>query len=73
MSSEDEPLVDEDGSNARYCDEYLEKVRHRFMCSTLQVGFGRYQMGLLVLCGWANASDAVELMGVRGAARACSM
>ena len=31
----------------------------------LEVGFGKYQLGLLILCGWANASDAVEMMGVR--------
>lgn len=38
---------------AHHYDEYLEKV-----------GFGKYQLWLLILCGWANASDAVEMMGV---------
>jgi hypothetical protein len=37
----------------------------RFTSHSSQVGFGRFQLFLLLLCGWANASDAVEMMGVR--------
>ena len=29
-----------------------------------QLGVGRFHYILLLLCGWANASDAVELMAV---------
>eukprot|EP00730_Choanoeca_flexa_P002278 TRINITY_DN10985_c0_g4_i2.p1 TRINITY_DN10985_c0_g4~~TRINITY_DN10985_c0_g4_i2.p1 ORF type:complete len:579 (+),score=80.45 TRINITY_DN10985_c0_g4_i2:171-1739(+) len=29
-----------------------------------KIGIGRYQTMLLMLCGWANAADAVEMLGI---------
>ncbi|XP_067829475.1 synaptic vesicle glycoprotein 2C isoform X2 [Heptranchias perlo] len=29
-----------------------------------EAGFGRFHMALLVICGWANASDAIEILCV---------
>ena len=39
-------------------------LSHNSACP-LQLGIGRFHYFVLMLCGWANAADAVELMAVR--------
>lgn len=34
-----------------------------------QIGIGRFHYFVLLLCGWANAADAVELLAVRSRRR----
>lgn len=41
------------------------KLRIRYLTLSLQVGDGRFHHFLLLVCGCANAADAVELLAVR--------
>ncbi len=66
--SEAEPLVGVNGSPGGILivlDECMEQVfASNLKWLICQIGFGKFQLFLLLLCGWANAADAVELMSV---------
>ena len=37
-----------------------------------RIGTGRFHYKLLALCGWANASDAIEMLAVRPLLSGCA-
>ncbi|XP_022107882.1 synaptic vesicle glycoprotein 2C-like isoform X2 [Acanthaster planci] len=52
-SQDQEHLIETDPEKLGNYDEALEKA-----------GFGKFHVLLVILCGWANASDAVEILSV---------
>eukprot|EP00045_Choanoeca_perplexa_P010210 m.102744 g.102744 ORF g.102744 m.102744 type:complete len:570 (-) comp15194_c0_seq1:68-1777(-) len=42
----------------------VTKVTIEYEDALEKIGIGRYQVMLLLLCGWANAADAVEMLGI---------
>ena len=64
-----QPLLVADGGRHNYIhndennhDEVAKEKEYEWLLN--RVGFGRFQILLLLVCGWANASDAVEILCV---------
>lgn len=55
--SADTPLIADSASNGDREEKAYETLLNH-------VGFGKFQILLLLVCGWANASDAVEILCV---------
>jgi len=43
-------------------DEKSDKKRADYETAIAKTGFGRFHYWLLFVCGWANASDAIEIL-----------
>ncbi|XP_061629391.1 synaptic vesicle glycoprotein 2C isoform X1 [Phyllopteryx taeniolatus] len=61
--NEGETLFERSTSNERNADEDA-RTRLTYEEAIEAAGFGSFHWLLLLVCGWANASDAVEIVGV---------
>ena len=43
-------------------DDKSDKKRADYETAIAKTGFGRFHYWLLFVCGWANASDAIEIL-----------
>jgi hypothetical protein len=61
--AENEMMEDELGEEAPLCGSHVEDEKEYETIMDM-IGFGKFQIFLLLVCGWANASDAVEILCV---------
>ncbi|KAK2842608.1 hypothetical protein Q5P01_012808 [Channa striata] len=63
-SDEGEIIFERSTSNIQHKDRPSPRRRLTYEEAVEEAGFGLFQWLLLVVCGWANASDAVEILCV---------